>query len=204
MNGLSAGVHADGAIKLFGDDLDQLLETGLAVEKVAGGIVGAQDVKLEQVTGLPMLSVTPDRDKLARYGVSMETVQDAVSTATGGRQAGELFEGDRRFDVVVRLPEVIRTDLASLGNLPVALPAGGFVPLSELAEISLAAGPNQISRENGKRRAVITANVRGRDLGSFIDDLQPKVETDVELPDGYFVEYGGTFEKLQSARSEEH
>src|SRR3546814_3752321 len=102
-----------------------------------------------------MLSVTPDRDKLARYGVSMETVQDAVSTATGGRQAGELFEGDRRFDVVVRLPEVIRTDLASLGNLPVALPAGGFVPLSELAEISLAAGPNQISRENGKRRAVI-------------------------------------------------
>src|SRR3546814_211194 len=132
-----------------------------------------------------MLSVTPDRDKLARYGVSMETVQDAVSTATGGRQAGELFEGDRRFDVVVRLPEVIRTDLASLGNLPVALPAGGFVPLSELAEISLAAGPNQISRENGKRRAVITANVRGRDLGSFIDELTQKVETDVELPDGY-------------------
>ncbi|WP_447954235.1 efflux RND transporter permease subunit [Sphingopyxis chilensis] len=199
MNELIAGVRADVAIKLFGDDLDQLLETGQAVEEVAGGIVGAQDVKLEQVTGLPMLSVTPDRDKLARYGVSMETVQDAVSTATGGRQAGELFEGDRRFDVVVRLPEVIRTDLASLGNLPVALPAGGFVPLSELAEISLAAGPNQISRENGKRRAVITANVRGRDLGSFIDELTQKVETDVELPDGYFVEYGGTFEQLQSA-----
>src|SRR3546814_3908043 len=108
MNELSAGVRADVAIKLFGDDLDQLLETGQAVEEVAGGIVGAQDVKLEQVTGLPMLSVTPDRDKLARYGVSMEAVQDAVSTATGGRQAGELFEGDRRFDVVVRLPEVIR------------------------------------------------------------------------------------------------
>lgn len=199
MNELIAGVRADVAIKLFGDDLDQLLETGQAIEEVAGGIVGAQDVKLEQVTGLPMLSVTPDRDKLARYGVSMETVQDAVSTATGGRQAGELFEGDRRFDVVVRLPEVIRTDLASLGNLPVALPAGGFVPLSELAEISLAAGPNQISRENGKRRAVITANVRGRDLGSFIDELTQKVEADVELPDGYFVEYGGTFEQLQSA-----
>src|SRR3546814_11367778 len=108
----------------------------------------------------------------------METVQDAVSTATGGRQAGELFEGDRRFDVVVRLPEVIRTDLASLGNLPVALPAGGFVPLSELAEISLAAGPNQISRENGKRRAVITENVRGRDVGSFIDEMTQKEEAD--------------------------
>ena len=199
MNELIAGVRADVAIKLFGDDLDQLLETGQAIEEVAGGIAGAQDVKLEQVTGLPMLSVTPDRDKLARYGVSMETVQDAVSTATGGRQAGELFEGDRRFDVIVRLPEGIRTDLASLGNLPVALPAGGFVPLSELAEISLAAGPNQISRENGKRRAVITANVRGRDLGSFIDELTQKVEADVELPDGYYVEYGGTFEQLQSA-----
>ncbi|AMG72481.1 efflux RND transporter permease subunit [Sphingopyxis granuli] len=199
MNELIAGVRADVAIKLFGDDLDQLLESGRAIEEVAGGIAGAQDVKLEQVTGLPMLSVTPDRDKLARYGVSMETVQDAVSTATGGRQAGELFEGDRRFDVVVRLPEAIRTDLASLGNLPVALPAGGFVPLSELAEISLAAGPNQISRENGKRRAVITANVRGRDLGSFIDELTQKVEADVVLPDGYYIEYGGTFEQLQSA-----
>ena len=199
MNELIAGVRADVAIKLFGDDLDQLLESGRAIEEVAGGIAGAQDVKLEQVTGLPMLSVTPDRDKLARYGVSMETVQDAVSTATGGRQAGELFEGDRRFDVIVRLPEAIRTDLASLGNLPVALPAGGFVPLSELAEISLAAGPNQISRENGKRRAVITANVRGRDLGSFIDELTQKVEAEVVLPDGYYIEYGGTFEQLQSA-----
>jgi cobalt-zinc-cadmium resistance protein CzcA len=199
MNELIAGVRADVAIKLFGDDLDQLLESGQAIEEIAGGIAGAQDVKLEQVTGLPMLSVTPDRDKLARYGVSMETVQDAVSTATGGRQAGELFEGDRRFDVIVRLPEAIRTDLASLGNLPVALPAGGFVPLSELAEISLAAGPNQISRENGKRRAVITANVRGRDLGSFIDELTQKVEAEVVLPDGYYIEYGGTFEQLQSA-----
>ncbi|PZQ21922.1 MAG: CusA/CzcA family heavy metal efflux RND transporter [Sphingopyxis macrogoltabida] len=199
MNELIAGVRADVAIKLFGDDLDQLLDSGQAIEEVAGGIAGAQDVKLEQVTGLPMLSVTPDRDKLARYGVSMETVQDAVSTATGGRQAGELFEGDRRFDVIVRLPEAIRTDLASLGNLPVALPAGGFVPLSELAEISLAAGPNQISRENGKRRAVITANVRGRDLGSFIDELTQKVEAEVVLPDGYYIEYGGTFEQLQSA-----
>ncbi len=199
MNELIAGVRADVAIKLFGDDLDQLLETGQQIERIAGGIAGAQDVKIEQVTGLPMLSVTPKRDMLARYGVSMEAVQDAVSTATGGRQAGELFEGDRRFDVVVRLPEAIRTDLASLGNLPVALPNKGFVPLAEIADISLAAGPNQISRENGKRRAVITANVRGRDLGSFIEELEQKVEAEVEMPDGYYIKYGGTFEQLQSA-----
>ena len=199
MNELIAGVRSDVAIKLFGDDLDQLLKTGQAIEELVGGVEGAQDVKLEQVTGLPMLSVTPRRDSLARYGVSLQTLQDAVSTATGGRAAGQLFEGDRRFDVVVRLPEDMRTNLPALGNLPVALPNGGWVPLSELADISLAAGPNQVSRENGKRRAVVTANVRGRDLGSFVEELQAKVDSEVELPEGYYVEYGGTFEQLQSA-----
>jgi cobalt-zinc-cadmium resistance protein CzcA len=199
MNELIAGVRADVAVKLFGDDLDELIKSGGAIEELVGSIPGAEDVKMEQVTGLPMLSVTPRREMLARYGVSMSNVQDAVATATGGRQAGEMFDGDRRFAVVVRLPEALRTDLAALGNLPVALPGGGSVPLAEVAEISLAAGPNQISRENGKRRAVITANVRDRDLGSFIDELRQKVDADVELPDGYYVEYGGTFEQLQSA-----
>jgi cobalt-zinc-cadmium resistance protein CzcA len=156
-------------------------------------------VKMEQVTGLPMLSVTPRRDMLARYGVSMADVQDAVATATGGRQAGEMFDGDRRFAIVVRLPEALRTDLAALGNLPIALPGGASVPLAEVADIALAAGPNQISRENGKRRAVITANVRDRDLGSFVAELRQRVDADVDLPDGYYVEYGGTFEQLQSA-----
>jgi heavy metal efflux system protein len=199
MNELIAGVRADVAIKLYGDDLDQLLASGNAINEIAEGISGAQDVKLEQITGLPMLSVIPKRDMLARYGVSMADVQDAVSTATGGANAGELFEGDRRFAVVVRLPEALRTDLAALGNLPVALPGGGLVPLAEVADISMAAGPNQISRENGKRRAVITANVRGRDLGSFVAELRQKVASEVKLPVGYYVEYGGTFEQLQSA-----
>jgi len=199
MNELIAGVRTDVAIKLFGDNLDQLITSGSAIEEVAGAIAGAEDVKIEQVTGLPMLSVIPQRDMLARYDVSMADVQDAVATATGGRQAGELVDGDRRFAVVVRLPEALRTDLAALGNLPIPLPGGGSVPLAEVADISLAAGPNQISRENGKRRAVITANVRGRDLGSFIDELRQKVEAEVDLPDGYYVEYGGTFEQLQSA-----
>ncbi|MDQ4421585.1 CusA/CzcA family heavy metal efflux RND transporter [Sphingobium sp. DEHP117] len=201
MNELIAGVRADVAIKLFGDDLDQLLESGKAIEKVAKSIEGAEDVKLEQVTGLPVLSVTPKREMLARYGINVSAVQDAVATAMGGRKAGEVFEGDRRFDVVVRLPEVNRTNLDALANLPIGLPGegAGFVPLSEIADIEMAMGPNQISRENGKRRAVITANVRGRDLGSFIEELREKVRAQVTVPEGYYVVYGGTFEQLQSA-----
>ena len=199
MNELIAGVRADVAIKLFGDDLDQLLKSGGAIEDVAAAIPGAEDVKIEQVTGLPMLSVVPRREMLARYGINVTDVQDAVATATGGREAGEVFEGDRRFAVVVRLPEAQRANLDALGQLPVALASGGSVPLAQVADISLATGPNQISRENGKRRAVITANVRGRDLGSFVTELREKVSTEVDLPDGYYVEYGGTFEQLQSA-----
>ncbi|WP_299195947.1 CusA/CzcA family heavy metal efflux RND transporter [uncultured Erythrobacter sp.] len=199
MNELIAGVRADVAVKLFGDDLDQLIASGQDLEEIVGSIPGAADVKLEQVTGLPVLSIVPRRDMLASYGVNMVTVQDIVATATGGQQAGQIFDGDRRFPVVVRLPEDLRTDLDRLSNLPVPLANGASVPLGELADITLAAGPNQISRENGKRRAVITANVRDRDLGSFIEDLQARVDSKVELPSGYYVEYGGTFEQLQSA-----
>ena len=202
MNELIAGVRSDVAVKLFGDDLDQLLESGGAVEEVVGSIPGAEDVKIEQVTGLPVLAVTPKRDMLARYGINMSVVQDAVATATGGRAAGQVFEGDRRFDVVVRLPEELRTNVDALGSLPIPIGgdgAAGFVPLAQLADIELSVGPNQISRENGKRRAVITANVRGRDLGSFIAELRTKIDADVTLPEGYYVEYGGTFEQLQSA-----
>ena len=202
MNELIAGVRSDVAVKLFGDDLDQLLESGGAVEEVVSTIPGAQDVKIEQVTGLPVLAVTPRRDMLARYGISMSDVQDAVATATGGRAAGQVFEGDRRFDVVVRLPEAMRSNVDALGALPIPIGGdgtAGFVPLAQIADIELSVGPNQISRENGKRRAVITANVRGRDLGSFIAELRAKVDAEVELPEGYYVEYGGTFEQLQSA-----
>ena len=202
LNELIAGVRADVAVKLFGEDLDKLLETGGELETILESIPGAEDVKLEQVTGLPVLSVTPRRAMLARYGINIKDVQDAVSTATGGRNAGEVFEGDRRFAVVVRLPETTRTDLDQLGRLPISRSGeggGAFVPLSELADIGLSVGPNQISRENGKRRAVITANVRGRDLGSFITELRAKIDSEVTLPDGYYVQYGGTFEQLQSA-----
>lgn len=202
MNELIAGVRSDVAVKLFGDDLDQLLTSGGAIEDVVAAIPGAEDVKIEQVTGLPVLAVTPRRDMLARYGINVSDVQDAVATATGGRQAGQVFDGDRRFDVVVRLPETIRTDLDALGRLPISVAGDGgtgFVPLSEIATIELSVGPNQISRENGKRRAVITANVRDRDLGSFIAELKGAITEKGDLPDGYYVEYGGTFEQLQSA-----
>lgn len=202
MNELIAGVRSDVAVKLFGDDLDQLLESGGAVEEVVESIPGAEDVKIEQVTGLPVLAVTPNRDMLARYGINMSDVQDAVATATGGRAAGQVFEGDRRFDVIVRLPEELRTNVDALGSLPIPIGgdgAAGFVPLAQVADIELSVGPNQISRENGKRRAVITANVRGRDLGSFIAELRTKIDAEVTLPEGYYVEYGGTFEQLQSA-----
>ena len=202
MNELIAGVRSDVAVKLFGDELDQLLATGATVEDVVASIDGAEDVKLEQVTGLPVLSVVPRRDLLAVYGINVADVQDAVATAIGGRTAGQLFEGDRRFDIVVRLPEQTRSNIEALRRLPIPIPAGGgasFVPLSEIATVDLAIGPNQISRENGKRRAVITVNVRGRDLGSFIEDLRSAIDERVEMPVGYYVEYGGTFEQLQSA-----
>ncbi len=208
MNELIAGVRADVAIKVYGDDLDTLAEVGKVVERIAKQVPGAADVKLEQITGLPMLSILPNRAALARYGLSIQEVQDSVSIALGGAQAGQLFEGDRRFDIVVRLPEQLRTDVERLKSLPIPLPVSAqsssgstasFVPLGELAALEIAPGPNQISRENGKRRVVITANVRGRDLGSFVEELRANVAENVSVPEGYWVQYGGTFEQLISA-----
>ncbi len=218
MNELIAGVRADVAVKVYGDDLDQLMAIGRAIERVAGQVPGAADAKLEQLTGLPVLTITPDRAALARFGLDVEDVQDTISIALGGAVGGQLFEGERRFDIVLRLPEAIRTDIDRLGELPIPLPERGFaphrhgeratnagdlpagyVPLAEIAHIELAPGPNQISRENGKRRAVVTANVRGRDLGGFVAELQARVSAEVELPEGYWIGYGGAFEQLLSA-----
>ncbi|HEY4635195.1 MAG TPA: efflux RND transporter permease subunit, partial [Rhodospirillales bacterium] len=213
MNELIAGVRAEVAVKVYGDDLDTLASLGGQIEAVANGVAGAADVQLEQVTGLPLMTVTPDRAALARYGLSVADVQDAVSIAMGGAVAGQVFEGDRRFDIVVRLPEGQRQDPQALAALPIALPAPAagaagddvgmasptHVPLGEVAAIEIALGPNQISRENGKRRVVVTANVRDRDLGSFVEELRQRVASDVELPAGYWVDYGGTFEQLISA-----
>ena len=216
MNELISGVRADVAIKLYGDDLERLVEVGRSIEAVARTVPGAADVKLEQATGLPLLTITPDRTALVRYGLNPGDVQETVATAVGGEVAGQLFEGDRRFDIVVRLPERMRQDPAALQDLPIPLRGGGnidessrdaawlsgapqTVPLREVAKIETTLGPNQINRENGKRRIVITANVRGRDLGGFVSELQQRVGRDVAVPAGYWIDYGGTFEQLISA-----
>jgi heavy metal efflux system protein len=202
-NELLSGVRSDVAVKFFGDDLDQLLATGTEIAHVLEKIPGAADVKLEQITGLPVLTLRMKRDAIARYGLNIGDVQEVIEIALAGRVAGEVFEGDRRFDIVVRLPEHLRSDLDALQRLPVPLPnhapGSGYVPLSALVEFELAPGPNQVSREDGKRRAVITANVRERDIGSFVHAARAALETEVEIPAGYWVTWGGTFEQLQSA-----
>ncbi|HDS1632525.1 TPA: CusA/CzcA family heavy metal efflux RND transporter [Stenotrophomonas maltophilia] len=215
-NELISGVRSDVAVKVYGDNLDQLTRLASRVERVMRGVPGAEDVKAEQVTGLPLLTITPDPAALARYGLNPGDVQDTVATAIGGSVAGQLIEGDRRFDLVVRLPESLRQDPAVLADLPIPLPestsidessrvaagaSGGprTVPLREVAKIQVERGPNQINRENGKRRVVITANVRERDLGGFVGDLRTRIGQDVALPEGYWIDYGGTFEQLISA-----
>ena len=198
-NELISGVRADLGIKVFGDDLDQLLESANEILEVVESMEGAADARVEQVTGLPMLSVHPKRMELSRYGLNVEDVQALVATGIGGENAGLIYEGDRRFELVVRLPEGIRRDIDSLAFLPIPLPDGDYVPLSEVADLELAPAPNQISRENGKRRVVVTANVRDRDLGGFVEEAQARISENVDLPAGYWLDYGGTFEQLQSA-----
>ena len=215
-NELISGVRSDVGVKIFGDDLDTLLRLGNRVAESLGKVKGASDVKVEQVSSLPMLTVSLNRPALARYGLSAGDVQDVVETAIGGKQAGQLFEGDRRFDIVLRLPERLRQDIDSIRAIPIPLPAReqpakGFqpatygegqrhyVPLSEVAHIDLTQGPNQISRENGKRRIVVSANVRERDLGGFVAEARARVEQEVKLPSGYWAAWGGQFEQLVSA-----
>jgi cobalt-zinc-cadmium resistance protein CzcA len=205
-NELISGVRADVAIKIYGDDLDTLTTLAKTVEGIVASVPGSADVQYEQVTGLPILSIHPDRDALARYGLNIGDVQRVAGIALGGEVAGRYFEGDRRFDIVVRFPEYLRTDVSAIERLPIPLPdsrrsEGGpmFVPLSEVASVEIAPGPNQISRENGKRKLTVTSNVRDRDLGSFITELQSRMASDSELPPGYWIEYGGTWEQLVSA-----
>jgi len=198
-NELISGVRADLGIKIFGDDLDQLVLTANDVLKVVNSIEGAADVRVEQVTGLPTLSVIPNRTALGRYGLNVAELQDWVSAAIGGESAGVIYEGDRRFELVVRLPETTRRDIDRLKFLPVPLPNGDYVPLEEVATLDISPAPAQISRENGKRRIVVTANVRGRDLGSFVKEVQASIREKADIPPGYWLDYGGTFEQLESA-----
>lgn len=203
-NELISGVRADLAVKVYGDDLDTLAGLGEAIRAVVESSAGAQDVAVEQTSGLPMLQIEPDREALARVGLRVSDLQDAIRTAIGGVEAGLFYEGDRRAPIVVRLDEAQRADLTRLGELPILLPEAGdglprSLPLSQLAALRIETGPNQIHRENGKRRVVVTANIRGRDLGGFVEDLRGRISREVELPPGYWIGYGGSFEKLISA-----
>ena len=203
-NELISGVRSDVAVKIFGDDMTVLEKNAQAVAGMLQQISGASEVKVEQTTGLPMLTVKIDREKASRYGLNMGDVQDTISTALGGREAGTDFEGDKRLDIQVRLPDEVRNDMEAIGRLPIALPRGtdgrlGFVPLSAVASFDIAPGPNQVSREDGKRRIVVSANVRGRDIGSFVTEAQQRLES-LQLPAGYWTRWGGTFENLESAR----
>ncbi|MFG1465887.1 CusA/CzcA family heavy metal efflux RND transporter [Xanthobacter sp. DSM 24535] len=216
-NELISGIRSDVGVKIFGDDLDTLLQVAGQVQAVLQKVPGAADVKTEQVSGLPMLTVELNRAAMGRYGVSVADVQELIEIAVGGREAGVLFEGDRRFDIVVRLPEELRTDIEALRDLPIPLPPPNgeapvravwgtgavtqirYVPLSALATLTISPGPNQISREDGKRRIVVSANVRERDLGSFVTDAQRQVAEKVKLPEGYWIGWGGQFEQLVSA-----
>ena len=201
-NELISGVRTDFAVKIYGDDLEQLRMSAQNILGVLQKLEGVADPRVEQVNGLPLLTINPKRHTLASYGMDVKLLQDWVATAIAGEEAGQLFEGDRRFDIVVRLPENIRRDIARFEQLPIPLVTGSpteYVPLGEVAQISWTDAPNQISRENGKRFIVVTANVRGRDLGSFVEEAQMRIANSVQLPPGYWLDYGGTFEQLESA-----
>jgi cobalt-zinc-cadmium resistance protein CzcA len=209
-NELLAGVRGDVAIKLFGDDFDTLLATANQISSVVQAVPGAADVRVEQVSGATYLNMEVDRAKAARYGLSVADVQEVLAMAVGGLEAGLLYQGDRRFDIVTRLPEALRNDPDALAALPIPLPADTVagrgeaavrtVPLGEVARFNIAEGPNQISRENGKRRIVVQANVRGRDIGSFVAEAQTRITTQVTVPAGYWINWGGQFENLIAAR----
>jgi heavy metal efflux system protein len=220
-NELLTGVRADVAVKIFGDDMDVLLSVGEQIESVLGTVPGAADVRIEQITGLPILTVQMDRGKMARYGLNVQDVQDTIMIAVGGRSTGLIYEGDRRFELQVRLPEQLRGDIQALKRLPIRLPAAVpladgivahpklfpnaaaipavFVTLGDVANIEIVEGPNQISRENAKRRAVISANVRGQDLGSFVREAQDRIAEQVQIPAGYWTVWGGQYEQMVSA-----
>jgi cobalt-zinc-cadmium resistance protein CzcA len=222
-NELLAGVRSDVAVKIFGDDTDVLLENGQKVEAMLASIPGSSDVKVEQVTGLPLVEVRPNREKLVRLGLSSQDVQEVVETAYAGREVSRFYQGDRNFPIVVRLGENVKNDILSLSSLPIPIspdiaphfhsmeyartelkpegPTMSFIPLSSVADITVTQGPNQISRENGKRRIVVTANVRNRDLGSFVEEAQARVASSIQLPPGYWFGWGGQYENLLNAKN---
>jgi cobalt-zinc-cadmium resistance protein CzcA len=200
-NELIAGVRGDVAVKLYGDDLTALTEAAGEVAGVLRGVEGAADVKVQQVTGFPTLDIAFDRPTIARYGLTVEEVAQSVAIALGGRPAGLVFEGDRRFDVVVRLEDATRDDFDQLGALPIVLENGVTVPLRTLADFQVVDGLAEVRREQGRRLVIVSANVRERDLGSFVEEAQEGVAAGVDMPPASFIEWGGQYQNLQAAQA---
>lgn len=213
-NELIAGVRGDVAVKIYGDDFAAMGKTANNIMQVLQSVNGAADVKVEQTSGLPFLEIKLDRAAIARYGLNVSDALDVIAIAVGGKEAGLVFQGDRRFEIIVRLPDALRNDLSVIENLPILLPDENemadekegiphsrprYLPLKEVASLQFTEGPNQISRENGKRRMVVQANVRGRDIGSFVTEAQAKTDAKVKLPAGYWLEWGGQFKNLKEA-----
>jgi cobalt-zinc-cadmium resistance protein CzcA len=195
------GIRSDLGIKLFGDEMDVLNRSAAEIARAIQSVPGAADVSVETTEGLPVLNIDIRRDEIARYGINVADVQRVIETAVGGAEAGEIVQGNQRFDLVVRFAREYRQDPETIGRILVPAPGGALLPLAQLAEIRSIEGPVQISRENAQRRVVIQSNVRGRDLGSFVEDVKKQIDTEVRLPVGYHLEYGGTYEHLQSGRA---
>jgi cobalt-zinc-cadmium resistance protein CzcA len=205
-NELIAGVREDLAIKIFGDEFAPMRRAAGQIASVLRSLEGATDVKVEETQGLPLLEIRIDKVEIARRGLRLADVQEVIGIAIGGAAAGVVFEADRRFQIIVRLPDALRNDMSALENLPLVLPTSGSggaaitIPLRQVASFEFSEGPNQVSRENGKRRVVVTANARGRDIGSLVEEAQDKIAARVTLPPGYWLAWGGQFENLQAAR----
>ncbi len=199
VNELIAGTRGDVAIKLFGDDLDVLAEKGEEIERVLAQINGAEETKAEVTTGLPQLQVKPDRAAIARYGLNVEDVNDLVESIFAGKKAGEVFEGEQRFDIVLRLNENASKTVESVRNLMLTASNGSRVPLAQVAEVAVVEGAAQISRDDTRRRIVVSTNVRNRDIASFVEEAKEKIEKEVNLPPGYYLTWGGAFENLERA-----
>lgn len=214
-NELISGVRSDVAVKVYGDEFSTMERTANAIATALRATSGSADVKVEQTGGLPFLEIKLNKNAIARYGLNVSDVLEVIQIAIGGREAGLVFEGDRRFDIMVRLPDNMRQDINVLENLPILLPVDdglgddakvphsrpNFVPLKQVAKLAMNEGPNQISRENGKRRVVVQSNVRDRDIGSFVMEAQSKIDSQVKIPAGYWLEWGGQFKNLEEAKA---
>jgi cobalt-zinc-cadmium resistance protein CzcA len=198
-NELISGVRQDVGIKIFGEDLQVLAGLAEKIGRIVNRVPGAKDLYVEQTGGLPQIVVTLNRDRIARYGLDISTVNQALNTAFAGQSAGLVYEGEKRFDLVLRLDQQSRSSLADVQNLYIATPSGNQVPLQDLAEVKMAVGPNQIQREDAKRRTIVGFNVRGRDISSVVTAIQNVIDQEIRLPSGYFIRYGGQFENLKEA-----